>query len=250
VNMEIQPATALSVIDSVNLTYIQGTMGKIQQFQSLVQKNLKQNHDFGVIPGTPKPTLLKPGAEKILMLMGLTSEYELIERVQDYENGFFAFTVKCVLLKGEQKITEGVGHCNTKEKKYIKQDPFTLANTCLKMAKKRAQIDATLTVASLSEVFTQDIEDMDIQGNPTENSYNPKVDNPADVVLGFGKHKGKKLGEVPADYVEWIADNARDTWLKDAAKKLLAATTKEPSGQEVLPDEEPFETIDDEGLPF
>lgn len=247
--MEIQPATALSVIDSVNLTYIQGTMSKIHQFQVLVEKNLRQNHDFGVIPGTSKPTLLKPGAEKILMLMGLTSEYELIERVQDYENGFFAFTVKCVLLKGEQKITEGVGHCNTKEKKYIKQDPFTLANTCLKMAKKRAQIDATLTVASLSEIFTQDIEDMDIRGNPTENTYNQKVDNPADVVLGFGKHKGKRLGEVPADYVEWLADNARDTWLKDAAKKLLAAGTQDPLVQEVLPTEEHFETLDDD-LPF
>lgn len=248
--MEIQPATALSVIDSVNLNYIQGTMGKIQQFQSLVQKNLKQNHDFGVIPGTPKPTLLKPGAEKILMLMGLTSEYELIERIQDYENGFFAFTIRCKLYKGGQLITQGLGHCNTKEKKYIKQDPFTLANTCLKMAKKRAQVDATLTVASLSEVFTQDIEDMDIQGNPTENTYNPKVDNPADFVLTFGKHKGKKLGEVPADYVEWIADNARDTWLKEAAKKLLTAGVQEPSEQGVLSTEEPFEIPNDDDLPF
>ena len=144
-------------------------------------------------------------------------------------------TIRCKLYKGGLLITQGLGHCNTKEKKYIKQDPFTLANTCLKMAKKRAQIDATLTVASLSEIFTQDIEDMDIQGNPTENTYNPKVDNPADVVLGFGKHKGKKLGEVPADYVEWIADNARDTWLKEAAKKLLAVGTQEPLEQEVLP---------------
>ena len=34
-----------------------------------------------------------------------------------------------------------------------------LANTVLKMAKKRAQVDAVLTVASLSEIFTQDMED-------------------------------------------------------------------------------------------
>ena len=39
-------------------------------------------------------------------------------------------------------------------------DPYTLANTVLKMAKKRAQIDAVLTVASLSEIFTQDMEDL------------------------------------------------------------------------------------------
>jgi hypothetical protein len=35
----------------------------------------------------------------------------------------------------------------------------------LKIAKKRALIDAVLLVASLSEVFTQDIEDMDLEGN-------------------------------------------------------------------------------------
>ena len=38
-------------------------------------------------------------------------------------------------------------------------DPYTLVNTVLKMAKKRAQVDAALTVASLSEIFTQDLED-------------------------------------------------------------------------------------------
>lgn len=37
---------------------------------------------------------------------------------------------------------------------------FSMKNTVLKMAKKRAQVDATLTIASLSNVFTQDVEDM------------------------------------------------------------------------------------------
>ena len=33
------------------------------------------------------------------------------------------------------------------------------------MAKKRALVDAALLVGSLSDLFTQDIEDMDLQGN-------------------------------------------------------------------------------------
>ncbi|MEM5777664.1 MAG: hypothetical protein QXJ06_04440 [Candidatus Aenigmatarchaeota archaeon] len=161
---------SLSLIDNVNINAVQSTMTKIAQFQAIVQKTLKPNHDYGIIPGTgDKPTLLKPGAEKILMLFGLTSEYEEIERIQDYENGFFAFTIKCILSKDGKKITEGVGHANTKEKKYQKQDPFSIANTVLKMAKKRALIDATLTVAALSEIFTQDLED-DIEGVPVEQS--------------------------------------------------------------------------------
>jgi len=168
-----QPVNSISIIDSINLAQVQATMAKINQFQTIVQKTLKQNHDFGVIPGTPKPTLLKPGAEKILMLMGLTSEYEIVEKVQDYEGGFFAFTVKCTLSKGDTKITEGIGHANTRERRYVSgrnQDPFTLANTVLKMAKKRSQVDAVLTVASLSDIFTQDLEDMDLEGASIQQS--------------------------------------------------------------------------------
>ena len=37
---------------------------------------------------------------------------------------------------------------------------FNYVNTILKMAKKRAFVDAILQVASLSEMFTQDIEDL------------------------------------------------------------------------------------------
>ncbi|WLR44519.1 hypothetical protein LC087_19320 (plasmid) [Bacillus carboniphilus] len=155
-----QQATTLSIIDTVDLEAVQSTLSKINQFQMVIQNTLKREHDFGVIPGTGKPTLLKPGAEKIHMLFGVTSEYEVTEKIQDYDKGFFAFTIRCMIYKDGNKITEGVGHCNTKERKYIKQDAYTLANTCLKMAKKRAQIDATLTLASLSEIFTQDIEDI------------------------------------------------------------------------------------------
>ena len=64
-------------------------------------------------------------------------------------------------------ITEGLGSCNTREKKYLKMDPFTMDNTVLKMAKKRALVDASLLVASLSDVFTQDIEDIDLIGQQT-----------------------------------------------------------------------------------
>ena len=171
---KVQSTQSMSIIDNVNLQQVSATMQKIAQFQAVVQKTLKKDHDYGVIPGTgSKPTLLKPGAEKILMLMGLTSEYEVIEKVQDYDRGFFAFTVKCTLSKSDIKVTEGVGHANTREKRYVsgrQQDAYTLANTVLKMAKKRAQVDAVLTVASLSEIFTQDLEDLDDGFSPSTQS--------------------------------------------------------------------------------
>src|SRR5690554_2895547 len=159
---------SLSIIENISLQQIQGTLTKNTQFQQLVQSQLKQNHDYGVIPGTPKPTLLKPRAEKILMMMGLRSEFEIVDSTRDFEKGFFQYQVRCKLFKGDMLITEGLGSCNTRERKYMKMDPYTMDNTVLKMAKKRALVDAALLVASLSDVFTQDLEDMDINGRPID----------------------------------------------------------------------------------
>lgn len=223
-------ADSLSIIDSVDIGTIQNTLAKINQFQVVVQNTLKVNHDYGIIPGTTKPTLLKPGAEKILMLMGLTSEFHITERIQDYDKGFFAFTVRCELYKNGMKITEGVGHCNTKEKKYVNQDAYTLANTCLKMAKKRAQIDATLTVASLSEVFTQDIEDMQefIQSEQIE-TMTPE--DAAAIQIRFGKFKGKTLKEIyktDKSYLQWLANQSRtDAVIKKAIQIMFDAVEQQ-----------------------
>jgi hypothetical protein len=162
--MTQQLPNSLAIIDMVEIQQVQATMNKITQFQQVIQKTLHQGHDYGIIPGTDKPTLLKPGAEKILMMMGLRSEFEIADSTRDFEKGFFQYQVRCKLFRGDMLITEGLGACNTRERKYIKMDPYTLDNTILKMAKKRALVDAALLVASLSDVFTQDLEDLDLGG--------------------------------------------------------------------------------------
>ncbi|MCT4593146.1 MAG: hypothetical protein N4A57_02580 [Anaeromicrobium sp.] len=271
---ELQPVGgSISIIDDIDVTAIQGTMRKITQLQVAVQSTLKKDHDFGVIPGTFKPTLLKPGAEKILMMFGLTSEYEFLEKVENYEKGFFAYTLKCKLLKKGQKITEGVGQCNTMEGKYRyrwvseknvpegiaketlpsrnkegkygpyteykieNDDPYTLANTVLKMAKKRAQVDAVLTVASLSEVFTQDIEDMR-EFIQQEQMDNMDVTDAKNLKITFGsKHKGKTLGEIyksDIGYVKWLSHKASDAVVRKAATELLME--KENEGEKTVQD--------------
>lgn len=154
----------LAIIEDVNLNSMTSSIAKIKSFQNLVQTQFTQNLDFGVIPGTSKPTLLKPGAEKLIMLLGLTSSFEILDSTRDFEKGFFQYQVKCILKKSDVVITEGLGSANTKETKYLKSDPYTLDNTVLKMAKKRALVDAALLVGSLSDIFTQDIEDMDLSG--------------------------------------------------------------------------------------
>jgi uncharacterized protein (DUF3820 family) len=239
-----QPINSLSLIDSVDIGAVQTTLAKINQFQLVVQNTLKAKHDYGVIPGTNKPTLLKPGAEKIQMLFGVTSEYEVTEKIQDYDKGFFAFTVCCRIYKNDMKITEGVGHCNTREKKYVNQDPFTLANTCLKMAKKRAQIDATLTIASLSEVFTQDMEDL--QGYlQTEQVETMTATDAAAIKLTFGKHKGKTLKDLyqsDKSYLEWLIKQDRtDAVIKKAIQTMFDAVANKSQQKQQQPPQPPVE---------
>jgi hypothetical protein len=180
---------SLSIIENVDIKSVESTTRKIIEFQNIVKKNLKKDKDYGIIPGCNKPTLLKPGAEKILMLMGLQSTYEIIDSTRDWQEGFFQYQVRCTLEKGGIIITQGLGCCNSREKKYVRQDPYSIDNTILKMAKKRSQVDASLTVASLSEIFTQDVEDIDM-GNNNQSYSQPNTE------LATQPQKDKIYGEV------------------------------------------------------
>lgn len=158
---EVMVDDELSIVARRDPQELQLALQKIGAFQELVRTQLQEGRDYGTIPGAGnRKVLLKPGAEKITVLLGLRSRFEIVGKVEDFEQGFFAYLVKCSLISANgETITEGLGEANTKERKYVRQDAFTLANTVLKMARKRALVDAALTVGSLSDLFTQDIED-------------------------------------------------------------------------------------------
>jgi hypothetical protein len=155
---------------------------------------MKKDIDYGVIPGTPKPTLYKPGSEKILSMFHLGVE----PRVEDLS------TPDCIRYRVHAAIIHtptghamgtGIGEASSAESKYqwrevvcdqewdatpvdrrrekwkrgksapyvvrqIRAEMEDVANTILKMAKKRAQIDGTLTTTAASDVFSQDLEDL------------------------------------------------------------------------------------------
>lgn len=123
---------------------------------------LRRGTDFGVIPGTKKPSLYKPGAEKICMSLGLCQRYDLVSKVEDPENGFFSYTMRCELVKimdgVEYVIVSSYGSANTREKRCGKQSAFDGMNSALKMAQKRALVGAAIVVGGLSDLFSQDIE--------------------------------------------------------------------------------------------
>lgn len=188
----------------------------------LINRVLQSGVDFGVIPGTgDKPTLLKPGAERLLTAFGTYADPIIIEVEADHDRpvdyrmakwedaksrpskededrlkaeqmgrwrktpngwkwqtkheecgtsiGFYRYVVKCNIVHRQTGaiIASGVGSCSSMESKYIRS-PRDYENTILKMAKKRAMIDATLNAFGLSERFTQDVEDLAPSEGPVE----------------------------------------------------------------------------------
>lgn len=190
---------------------VEGVVRQIMLIQEVQKKVMKQGEHFGTIPGCgDKPTLLKPGAEKLGFVFRLAPEFDVVP--VDWSGGHREYQVKCRLrhIPTGTMVGEGVGTCTTMEGKYrfrwdntgkpvpqtywaskdkdllggpfnttrkidgkwyifqrVEHDnPADYYNTCEKMAKKRAHVDAILTATAASDIFTQDIEDMpEVMGN-------------------------------------------------------------------------------------
>lgn len=173
---------------------------QVNLMQDVMHEVMQKDTHYGVIPGTKQPSLYKAGAEKLMATFRLAAKPE----VQDLSaNGEVAYRVICNLLSASGNfVGAGIGECSSAEDKYswraavcdeewddtpenrrrikyakwngkverkkqVRTNPADVANTILKMAKKRAQVDAVITVTAASDIFTQDIEDLpeEIRGN-------------------------------------------------------------------------------------
>ncbi len=89
-----------------------------------VAKLMRKDSDYGVIPGTPKPSLWHPGAQKLDNLFGLVPSFEPTKAIEDWTGAdhggepFFYFEVKCRLYRGQFLMGEGDGSCNSWESKF------------------------------------------------------------------------------------------------------------------------------------
>ena len=147
---------------------------RTEMLRDYVKNHMTVGEDYGVIPGGNKPTLFKPGAEKLNAVFGLSPMVEVSNRVEDWDNGFVAYEMKVTLLNKRTGgvEAEGIGSCNSRERRYKNQDAAGIANTVLKMAKKRALVDATLSATRASGMFTQDLEDIEFESD--KGNYSPR----------------------------------------------------------------------------
>lgn len=125
-----------------------------------VRDALVDGTDFGQIEirgKLSKPSLWKPGAEKICGMLGVTPTFP---NMKDYEQAAVSgvalehILLRCHLVDSYGNVVaEGAGARSISKE-------YGDINKAIKMASKSAHIDATLRLAGLSEVFTQDLEDM------------------------------------------------------------------------------------------
>jgi hypothetical protein len=109
-----------------------------QAMVDFVKGIMKDGTDFGTIPGTPKPTLYKPGAEKLTRFFGLAARFDITKEIEkwDGEEPFFYYRYKCTLnrLSDGQLVAEGEGSCNSHEKKYRYRNADRVCPSCGKSA--------------------------------------------------------------------------------------------------------------------
>ena len=229
---------------------VEKLIGQVNMIQHIMRSVMKDGEHFGVIPGTSgKPSLLKPGAEKLGVTFRIVPSFA--ETIVDLGNGHREYRVKCSLTHAPtgQFFGEGIGSCSTMEGKYRyrtgtgestniqvpkaywdrrKEDPAAAMriikdlankggfagdkfgtkkdesgvwmitthgekvehdnpadyyNTALKMAKKRAHVDAILTATAASDIFTQDVEDMpEVIAAPVLSKTNKQVEQEPEVI--------------------------------------------------------------------
>jgi len=282
----------------------------------LRQEVLVRGLDYGEIPGVTKPSLLKPGAEKLINAYNYEPYMDQVEAIFDRKEMYVDFTFKCTIKDQNGKVkAQCQGNVSSEEIKYkyvwvsenevpvnldksllkrkdstisefcfgvekaetggkygkpaeywnkfksaiadgtaarvqrktkngfsdaweIKSsvyripnpDILGLKNTISKMAQKRAFVGAVLIATGASEFFTQDIEDMEINGvihsdspdfidvgfTVVENEVNPKVSNIADKKQSISLEKLKESVEKSFSSVNNFVGELREKAVKYA----------------------------------
>lgn len=113
--------TAASVLPALSMEVAAQKRASMVKF---VQEIMDEGIDYGAVPGTDRPVLKQPGAEKLQTFFGLETDIRIVEKVEDWTGAdhggepFFYYLFACHVKKNGQLITIGYGSCNSWEKKY------------------------------------------------------------------------------------------------------------------------------------
>ena len=167
---------------------------RVRRIQEVMTALMKKDVHYGIIPGTPKPTLYQPGAELLCTTFRIAPSPQ-VEDLSTSDAIRYRVTMRAVSQTSGEILGEGMGECSSDEEKYrwhrpvcdeefaetpetlrrekwmrgrngnfkakqIRTSPADIANTVLKMAYKRALISMTRVSLACSDIFAQDLEDL------------------------------------------------------------------------------------------
>jgi hypothetical protein len=253
----------IDIYDKQQLT-AKDVQAQINLIQEVMANTMKEGVHYGKVPGCgDKPALFKPGAEKILATFRLSANpdiedlstvdeirYRIKAEIQSAGGNIIGYGVgeasssedkykwRKAVCEAEfdetpedrkrEKWKKGYGNAKDYKIKQVRTDIADIANTILKMAKKRSLVDGCLTTTACSDIFEQDIEDLDGVIDMDKKSKKPPVQKTQSksegkskfvkVITTIGKitpKDGKKphkiLGEgdnIYSSYSDTIADKA------------------------------------------
>lgn len=213
---------------------------EIRELQAAV---LREGTDFGVIPGTNKPSLYKSGAEWLLRWANFGHRLDPVEVERDDLGRKFGVTYRCtVFALGQPDVVVATcdGYAGYDEDRFYKSqaeleaqeranaeryqrrvNPTKFAteyrapwNSVLKMAEKRALVGATLQATATSGLFTQDMEDHQADGVAAEDrwfverGWAGKAEHDAERAALLALLKGDKITDAQRDeFKAWQQEN-------------------------------------------
>jgi len=192
--------------DHITAVEIRAQVNLIQEVMESVMKNTIH---YGTIPGCgDKPALFKPGAEKLCATFRMAPD-PIVEDLSDDDSARYRVTCRMLSQQSGLFLGSGVGECSSNEEKYkwrkavceeefdatpedrkrsvwkkgyknpnyqvdqVRTNSADVANTVLKMAKKRALVDAVLTITAASDIFEQDFEEIPDHLRPEAGAEQP-----------------------------------------------------------------------------
>lgn len=222
------------------------------EMRDFIEQALEKDKDYGVIPGVKKPTLLKPGAEKVTLGFGCVANPHILEREIDHDRlvkwtkekkvwnnkfkgdrsyelskqegeslGLYRYVVQVDIVDQDGVVRgSGIGSCSSMESKYVDR-PRDSENTILKMATKRGHVAAVLGTFGLSEQFTQDVEEMPREMVSKDPEAPPAPVSPLDKTWPNWPnyaYAGKPFREIPNAELAKQLDKSQKTVEKARAK--------------------------------
>lgn len=178
---------------------IESAVERYEAITEFVSRVLRRDVDYGLIPGTEKLTLLKPGAEKLTTFFGLSTRFRLIERIEDWTGSehdgepFFYYLYRCQLWRGDLLVAESDGSCNSRETKYRYREAHRRCPVCEQAAiiKGREEYGGGWVCFKKRGGCGAKFRDGDsaIEGQPAGRVFNPDIADQVNTIQKMGQKR-------------------------------------------------------------